>query len=86
MHAPVKTGECKACHVTHAGDEKKLLHAVVPDLCYKCHDATNTEEDPARDAHDPLGKNTKCLTCHNPHAAPEKGLMKTEAKVEAEAQ
>ena len=64
VHKAVKSGECTDCHEHHASANGKLLKAVPPALCYRCH-ARVDEEKHVHGAVQ-LGH---CSTCHEPHSS-----------------
>ena len=74
VHAPVKEGECVACHNPHASDAPKLLTSAIPELCVTCH-ADKAVDGKAVTQHEPFAAGD-CTTCHVPHAGDGPGLLK----------
>ncbi len=67
IHGPVAAGACTGCHSPHRSLNAHLLHAPPGrELCVRCHDGNRLATSPPHDEND-----TKCLDCHNAHAAPE---------------
>lgn len=75
QHAPVKDGDCSACHDPHGtgqvpgllkegGEQKKL--------CFGCHDEAMLGE---MTVHGPAASGA-CTQCHDPHEANQKSLLK----------
>jgi predicted CXXCH cytochrome family protein len=65
---------CARCHEAK-GPKPQALQASQPELCYRCHASIKTLAQKP-DAHKALASG--CTTCHTPHAADEKGLIKTD--------
>ena len=78
VHAPVKEGDCYACHRPHGIFGKVIFRADQPALCYTCHPAVQPKET-AKSVHKPLATE-QCSTCHNPHNSDFAGLLAAEAK------
>lgn len=87
LHVPFASGNCTACHnnvgsssVASTGGSKGFaLKAPVSDLCQGCHkDVANSYKNSLY-RHVPPDKNP-CTTCHNPHAAGDAPLLKTDQK------
>jgi len=84
VHNPVKEGTCSVCHqitqesepgkkTKHPGNITITLVQPGANLCYKCHAPKNTR----KIVHAPIsGVNGDCTVCHNPHQAPNIGLLK----------
>ncbi len=73
-HAPVKEGDCLACHNPH-GSANRYLLSVSDDqteLCLGCHDGAPFKQ---KYVHGPVGAGD-CTACHLPHESGEKGLLK----------
>jgi predicted CXXCH cytochrome family protein len=64
---------CDRCHDAK-GPKKTALQAGVNELCYRCHSAVKVASQ-KHGAHKALAT-SNCVTCHNPHTADEKGLIK----------
>jgi predicted CXXCH cytochrome family protein len=76
VHKPVASRMCNQCHEepTSANPLKTKREGV--ELCKGCHnDMYNTTFGKNR-IHSPLLSKRGCLSCHNPHAGKEKGLLK----------
>ncbi|MCK6448245.1 MAG: cytochrome c3 family protein [Planctomycetes bacterium] len=73
VHAPVKDG-CLVCHDAHPNGREADLKAPVPELCAGCHDASKPEFKSAHSDYDLARSN--CNSCHAPHHATEKGLLR----------
>jgi len=74
IHAPVKEGECLACHQVHGGENPYLLgvgNNLAP-LCFGCHDDAAFRLDYR---HGPAAAGA-CTSCHDPHAAESIKLQK----------
>lgn len=74
VHAPVKKGDCLACHKPHGASGRFLLDAgddLMP-LCKKCHDSASLK---AKFMHGPAAVGS-CTECHDPHDSANKGLLK----------
>ena len=74
LHGPVGTGDCTACHMHHTSDNKSLLKAPVPELCFGCH---TKERYTGIHKHKPVDDG-KCLSCHDAHQSEGRGLLKKE--------
>jgi predicted CXXCH cytochrome family protein len=74
VHAPVKDGECLACHKPHGANERFLLDAGEDrsDFCFNCHDSKPFKE---KFMHGPAAVGT-CNACHDPHQSTQKALLK----------
>jgi predicted CXXCH cytochrome family protein len=65
-HAPVKRGECFACHAPHVADAPHLLRAAGTALCQRCHDLSASR---VKARHGKLDlAAADCARCHAPHA------------------
>ncbi|MBI5196216.1 MAG: cytochrome C [Nitrospirae bacterium] len=64
-HAPVKSGECTACHSAHSSPYKFQLVAQGAELCFICHDAKIVA---GKFVHGPAAVGG-CVACHEPHTA-----------------
>jgi predicted CXXCH cytochrome family protein len=63
-----------SCHNPHSSDNETLLKAVMPDLCFTCHDKTKFK---GAVVHSPVGVGL-CTSCHAPHTSKNAGLLKEE--------
>ncbi|MBI4825982.1 MAG: cytochrome C [Nitrospirae bacterium] len=64
-HAPVKEGECLACHDPHGSPYKFQLNKEGSALCFDCHDDKIVGE---KFVHGPAAVGG-CIACHEPHTA-----------------
>ncbi len=74
VHAPVKEGDCLACHNPHGAANRFLLAAGEDrtELCLGCHDGAPFKQ---KYVHGPVAAGD-CTACHLPHQGDEKGLLK----------
>lgn len=72
-HAPVRDGECAACHNPHSAPNAKLLVAEPGVLCVTCH-AEIGKAVKGEHSHSPAASGD-CNTCHVSHASPARGLL-----------
>jgi predicted CXXCH cytochrome family protein len=78
VHAPVKEGDCVACHKPHGTAERFLLD-VGEDrsaLCFGCHDDASFKD---KYLHGPVAVGA-CTRCHDPHESNEPHLFKTQGR------
>ena len=70
--APVKEGNCAACHDPHASSFRfQLKSTSLEGLCFNCHDKSVKDR---TILHGPVEKGD-CIACHRPHSSPYKGLL-----------
>jgi predicted CXXCH cytochrome family protein len=70
------TDDCSNCH--DKPEEASGLKSDVPGLCFECHDDKSKVDGKARKSvHSPVADGD-CDSCHNPHFAPQKGLLNAE--------
>ena len=76
VHKPVAARKCNQCHdeATAASPLKTKREGV--ELCRGCHSDMYNSAFSKNRVHPPLFARQGCLTCHNPHAGKEKGLLK----------
>ncbi|NPA25037.1 MAG: hypothetical protein GXO34_04335, partial [Deltaproteobacteria bacterium] len=76
IHQPLEKGRCRDCHRPHGLVGGIYLKLPTPNLCYKCHKklAQDLNRYPAANRHQPVGRG-HCKTCHDPHNAPNPGLL-----------
>ncbi len=75
-HAPVKQGNCDACHAAHGSDHGGFVKSSAPELCAQCHTADTT----LRASHSGYDvAKTDCLDCHNPHVSTSPKLVRASA-------
>ena len=75
IHKPVANQDCTVCHDHHFPEGPMQISKAVPELCFKCH------KDPGKGkkvVHQPMKEGKRCLSCHYPHSAPARGLLKAE--------
>lgn len=76
VHAPVARGLCNQCHMEATSVTPLKTKSEGMSLCRGCHnDMVNKTFDKNR-IHWPLLSKRACLSCHNPHAADDKGLLR----------
>jgi predicted CXXCH cytochrome family protein len=64
FHMPV-ADSCLICHEPHASANRRLLTAVLPEVCTECHDLEDLNT-----AHGgQLTGSTRCVACHQPHGS-----------------
>lgn len=81
VHKPVKKGECAECHEVHSSDNKNLVVANSPELCYSCHEEFEKDRPVAMSVHNPSFENEEsCSLCHTPHASTQKRLLTDKSK------
>lgn len=78
VHAPVKDGDCFACHRPHGIYGKIIFRADQPALCYTCHPAVKPNEK-AKSVHKPLTTD-QCSICHKPHNSDYANLLAADGK------
>jgi predicted CXXCH cytochrome family protein len=78
VHAPVKEGECLACHKPHGAANRFLLEVGEDQrvLCFSCHDSARFNENYQ---HGPAAVGA-CTKCHDPHESNEKYLSRIPAR------
>ena len=75
IHDPVANGNCRACHVPHAGDEPKLLAANTRQVCLQCHADLEERGRNSRSVHPVKVEKGSCTACHQPHFSDSKSLL-----------
>ena len=73
VHAPLKSGDCIACHNPHASSHGKLLDASGAALCARCHPTVAPAG--AAHLHAPVAAG-ECARCHDPHASRNASLLR----------
>lgn len=73
VHAPVKDGDCTACHKPHGAAGRYLLDVGEDrtELCLGCHDGAPFKQ---KYMHGPTAVG-ECTKCHDPHEADGKALL-----------
>lgn len=78
-HAPIKEGNCTACHAPHSSNNDFLLNeSSVVELCGTCHDWYKHSTHPIGEkVLDTRNKNlhVQCLSCHRSHGSEYKFMM-----------
>lgn len=76
VHKPVATRMCNQCHEEATSPNPLATKKTGTDLCRGCHnDMVNTTFGLNR-VHGPLLSKQGCLSCHNPHAGKQKGILR----------
>ena len=70
-HGPVASGECSACHDSHASKSTNYLMRDGQSLCLFCHNADQVFST----ATHKKSKKSNCTVCHNPHGGADKNLL-----------
>jgi predicted CXXCH cytochrome family protein len=68
VHEPAK-GNCFGCHDPHGADNRDMLKAQAPELCYPCHEDIKKLAEESKHKHNVVGEPGGCLKCHTPHAS-----------------
>ncbi|GFO70429.1 cytochrome c [Geomonas limicola] len=76
VHKPVSTRMCNQCHEEATSGTPLKIKREGAELCRGCHSDMFNATFGKKRMHSPLLSKKGCLTCHNPHAAKEKGLLK----------
>lgn len=76
IHGPVATNNCLACHSADIGGHRYPLKANASDTCKFCHTVTGTMQH----QHKALDKG--CITCHQPHVANVKYLLRQDSEAD----
>ena len=74
VHPPVAENRCEVCHSPHVAKHDGLLLQAQAELCYSCHQRTETRVKQSKVLHQPV-KEGACSQCHAPHAAAHAGLL-----------
>jgi len=73
LHLPVKTGNCRKCHLDHNSDNPdNLISDNFEQLCMGCHEP---DELASELNHFPAAEGN-CLECHDPHVSSYAGLLR----------
>jgi predicted CXXCH cytochrome family protein len=77
---PALDDGCGACHLPHVAAAPRLLAKPQGELCAGCHEDKNLNANGSEWAtpHAPVAKGL-CASCHGPHGAPEKALLRKNA-------
>lgn len=76
VHKPVANKQCNQCHDEPTSADPLRTKRIGYELCKGCHNDMVNKTFGKKQMHWPLLSKEGCLTCHNPHAAPRKGLLK----------
>lgn len=76
VHAPVAKQMCNQCHDAPGSPRKFQPKLAGAELCRGCHAQKITDMLAKDRIHVPVVEGQACLTCHNPHAAREAGLVR----------
>ncbi len=76
VHSPVAKQMCTQCHEPPGSPKKFQPKVAGADLCRGCHAQKMTDMLAKDRLHVPVVEGQACLTCHNPHAAKEAGLIR----------
>jgi predicted CXXCH cytochrome family protein len=74
QHEPFSQGNCDLCHVKGSLETKEKGSA----LCFMCHSDYGSTFDKAF-VHTPVATGKECVSCHLPHAAHGKDLLRRES-------
>lgn len=75
LHPPIKKGDCLECHDVHSSNEKNLVFAAPPDLCFFCHGDLEKRLDSSKSIHQVIKTGTSCVNCHSPHQSDQPKLL-----------
>jgi predicted CXXCH cytochrome family protein len=78
VHLPFQGGECAACHVPHASDNRRLVTVKGTELCVTCHGDLLKDAKAVKSSHPPAKQD--CVACHDPHGSLVKPILKKEQK------
>jgi predicted CXXCH cytochrome family protein len=76
VHSPVAKGMCAQCHDAPGSANALRTKERGPQLCAGCHGQKVNDMLARNRVHSPVLEGQACLTCHAPHAAKGKGLMR----------
>lgn len=77
VHRPVANKMCNQCHEEPTSKTPFATKRQGFELCRGCHSSMVNDAFTKNRIHWPVVDKTGCLNCHNPHAAPEKRLLKS---------
>jgi predicted CXXCH cytochrome family protein len=75
VHEPLMNKMCNQCHLDSSSPDALQTKATGIQLCRGCHSSLVNETLTRNRIHWPVGDETACLNCHNPHASNEKALL-----------
>ncbi len=84
IHGPVATGQCVLCHDPHGAQAEFFLRLPTQNVCLECHERANLDQHvmgsfhPTSGRANPLtpGKPLTCASCHEPHGASNRALLR----------
>lgn len=76
VHRPVASRMCNQCHNEPTAKNPLSVKKDGFELCRGCHNTMFNESFAKKQVHWPMLSKAGCLSCHNPHAAPRKRLLK----------
>lgn len=76
VHKPVANKMCNQCHEEAGSPTALKTKKPGYELCRGCHNTMINDAFGKNRVHWPLVSKTGCLSCHNPHASGENGLLK----------
>jgi len=76
VHRPVASRMCNQCHDEPTSANPLRVKKDGFELCRGCHNTMMAGALDKNRVHWPILSKTGCLSCHSPHAAPRKGLLK----------
>ena len=76
VHRPVASRMCNQCHNEPNSKNPLAVKKEGFELCRGCHNTMMNESLGKKRLHWPMLSKAGCLSCHSPHAAPRKGLLK----------
>ncbi len=76
VHRPVASRMCNQCHDEPNSTNPLRVKKAGYELCRGCHNTMMNQMFDKNQQHWPLLGKEGCLSCHNPHASPQKKLLK----------
>jgi predicted CXXCH cytochrome family protein len=76
VHKPILSRMCNQCHDESSSPSPLKIKREGNELCKGCHSTFYNQIFDKNRVHWPLLDKQGCLSCHNPHASAEKGLLK----------
>jgi DmsE family decaheme c-type cytochrome len=76
VHKPVANKQCNLCHNAPNSADPFATKKQGIDQCKGCHISTINDILSKNRLHWPVASKTGCISCHNPHASSQKGLLK----------
>lgn len=81
VHKPVAARMCGQCHEDPSSPNALQTKKTGFELCRTCHSTMVNETFAKSVLHWPVAGKNGCISCHSPHAAKEKGLLKEKTSV-----